>query len=120
MRTLFLTALVGLTAAAAVAVAQPSQRELEHNPATLCLDGGGNQYPAVCSKQQASRFPSPPDICHCNGPYRRVDASWCGPGEKPPAESAEYSRARAAASAKDGTLVGKTYKGQRMCVALTP
>jgi hypothetical protein len=118
MRMLFVAALVGFAASAAMVVAQPnSEKELARNPATLCLDPGGVSYPPVCTKMNASRFASPPDICHCNGPYRKVDAPWCAPGEHPPADNAAFDRARAKA-ALDNTLFGDTYEGKRMCVPL--
>ncbi len=110
MRVLFLTVLAGL-AAATTAAAQP------HDAATLCLDPGGINHAPVCKQMQASRFPQTPDICQCHGPYRQVDAPWCGPGEKPPADSAEFDRARAAYVDKNGSsLFGASYHGQSMCV----
>ena len=123
MRTLVFTAFASL-AAVAVAAAQPAApssapHEDERNGATLCLDTLGINHPPICHKQSASRFPSPPDICLCEGPWRTVKAPWCAPGEKPPVESAAFDRARNKA-AQDGSLFGDTYHGQRMCVPLSP
>ena len=111
MRALFLTIVAGLAVATAAA-AQPAD-----SPATLCLDGLGVNHAPICHTQTASRIDTKPDICLCRGPYRRVDAPWCAPGESPPPESADYEHARAAAAEKDNSLFGDTYHGQRMCVS---
>ncbi len=119
MRTLFLTTLVGVTAFAVAASAQPSSSSPPPGTpqATLCLDQLGVSHAPICHKQSASRFPAPPDICLCNGPYREVKAPYCAPGEKEPNDTAAFDRARAKA-AEDGSLFGDTYKGQKMCVEL--
>jgi len=120
MRVLFLTVLAGFAAVSAAAMAQPSspQHQRPKEAATLCLDGLGINHPPVCHTQSASRFPTPPDICQCLGPWRQVDAPYCAKGEKPPADSAAFEHARAKA-ANDGSLFGDTYKGKRMCVELS-
>lgn len=118
--------ILGFTLAAALAVsgaavAQPATSYQSAPPpreaATLCLDGLGTTHPPVCTKMSASRQPSAPDICTCQGPYRTVRAPWCAPGEKPPADTAAFDRARADA-AQDGSLFGDRYQGQRFCVPL--
>jgi hypothetical protein len=114
MRILVLTS--ALVLAAAAAMAQPSgPRE---PAATLCLDPNGGNHSPICRKLDASRFDKPADICHCNGPYRQVEAPYCAKGEKPPSETREYELARAAAASKNSSLFGATYQGQRMCVAM--
>ena len=118
MRALFLTAVIGIAAASAVAVAQPSTQSRPRDAATLCLDPSGANHPPVCRHMEASRFASAPDICQCNGPYRQVEAPFCAKGEHPPEDSAAFETARAAAAAKNSSLFGATYKGQSMCVAL--
>ncbi len=96
-------------------MAQPSPGP--QNAATLCLDQLGGNHAPICSSQSASRIASAPDICQCRGPYRQVDAPWCAKGERPPADSAAFERARAKA-AKDGSLFGDSYQGRTMCVPL--
>ena len=120
MRVLLLTALAGIAAASAVSLAQsqPSSSAHPSEKATLCLDGIGVNHAPTCHSQSASRFATPPDICMCDGPYRQVDAPYCAPGEKEPADSADYDRARAKAAEKGSSLFGATYKGQSMCVEL--
>jgi hypothetical protein len=116
MRVLFLTTLIGALGACAVAAAQPA------NPGesgTLCLDGLGINHPAICHTDEASRFPTTPDICICNGPYQTVRTNWCAKGERPPPDTADYDRARVAA-VHDGNLFGFTYHGHRDCVPPGP
>ena len=112
MRALFLTVLA-VSAVASVVVARPGP----HNAATLCLDGLGINHAPICHEMSASRFPQVPDICQCRGPYRQVEAPYCARGERPPADSADFDRARARA-AQDGSLFGDTYHGRSMCVSL--
>lgn len=114
MRALLLTTLAAAAALSTAVLAQPSQDDR----ATLCLDTAGISHPPVCHTQTASRIPSPPDICICNGPWRHVDAPYCAKGEKPPADTAAFDHARAKAAAKDSSLFGATYEGKRMCVEL--
>ena len=113
MRVLFLTTLIGALGACAAASAQPG------DTATLCLDGLGVNHPAVCSSQSASRLDAKPDICSCRGPYREVRTNWCAKGEQPPADTADYDRARVAA-VHNGNLFGFTYQGKRDCSPLGP
>lgn len=116
MRVLFLTSVAAALAVASVAAADSNTT---NNPATLCLDGLGINHPPLCHSQEASRFPAAPDICICKGPYQTVKAPWCAPGEKPPADTADFDRARAAAAQK-GDLMSFTYQGKRACVPLGP
>ncbi len=115
MRARLLAAVLALSAVPALALAQP--QKAPSTPATLCLDPNGSTFPPVCHTQSASRFASPPDICLCDGPYRRVDAPWCAKGETPPADTAAFDQARAKAS-QDGSLFGDLYQGKPMCVSL--
>ncbi|MEI9963826.1 MAG: hypothetical protein WDM92_03165 [Caulobacteraceae bacterium] len=112
--------LAGVALAASFAqpgAAKPHDADDPRHGATLCLDGLGVGHPPVCRDSDASRFAHPPDICLCHGPYRQVTAPWCAPGERPPADSAAFDRARARAS-QDGSLFGDTYHGKRFCVPL--
>lgn len=106
-----LAAAFALGAAAAPVSASP------HDNATLCLDTLGVNRPATCRSFSASRIDSTADICQCLGSTATVIAPYCGPGEQPQADSGDYDRARRAASLKDGSLIGKTYKGRSFCVA---
>lgn len=116
MRILFMTSLICGLGACAVAAAQPTGPGAA---ATLCLDGLGVNHPATCHSQSASRLDSTPDICMCQGPYREVKTNWCERGEKPPADTAAYDRARLA-GVKDGNLYSFTYHGKRDCVPKGP
>jgi hypothetical protein len=121
MRILFLTSLVGVLAAGAAAVAQPAGQSGFHNPATLCLDGLGVNHPPLCHSQQASAFPQPPDICQCLGPYRQVNAAWCAPGQKPPADTIDFDRALIAyAQSHNNDVSDFSFDGKPMCVPLRP
>ena len=116
MRALLFTAIAGFAAVSAAAMAQPPGPK---DKATLCLDGLGINHAPVCHSQTASRLPTPPDICQCLGPWRQVDAPYCAKGEKPPADSAAFERARIAFAEKHGdSVIGATYEGKRMCVEL--
>ncbi len=112
MRVLFLTTLIGALGVCAAASAQPES-------ATLCLDGLGVSHPATCHSQSASRIDSQPDICVCQGPYQEVKTNWCAKGERPPADSADFDRARLAA-VRDGKLLNFSYQGKRACVPSGP
>ncbi len=113
MRALLLTVLAGLAAASTAAAQAPGPNDT----ATLCLDPGGINHAPICHSQNASRFPTQPDICQCDGPYRQVDAPWCAPGEHSAPDSAALDRARADYAAKHGSsLLGFTFEGHRSCV----
>ncbi len=113
MRVLFLTSLIGALGLCAAASAQP------RDSAVLCLDGLGVSHPATCHSTSASRLDSKPDICICQGPYQQVRASWCAKGEQPPADTADFDRARLAA-VHDGSLEGFSYRGKAACVPVGP
>ncbi len=84
--------------------------------ATLCLDTLGINLGATCRSFNASRIDTRPDICQCLNNAATVTAPYCVRGEQPQAETADYDRARSAASRVDGTLIGKRYKGRSYCV----
>jgi hypothetical protein len=120
MRVLFMTSLVGVLAAGATAFAQPADQSGFHNPATLCLDGLGINHPPLCHTQQASRFPSPPDICQCLGPYRQVTALWCAAGQRPPPDTIEFNRALIDHAKRNHNDVSDfSFNGTPMCVPLS-
>lgn len=105
-----LIALTALLAGGAPALAQsPSAPSVT----TLCLDVSGATLPVVC-QMESSRLDRRDVFCHCPE-GQRVDAPVCGPDEHPPAENLLLYKARRIA-AHDGTLVGDTFEGKRMCV----
>jgi hypothetical protein len=112
MKRVSLTIALMLAAGSAYAASPRSQ-----NPPTvtsLCLDVGGGILPVTCTAP-GSRLDQREDICLCLRGGLLVDVPVCQPGERPPAESRAYENARRDA-ARDGTLIGDTYEGQRMCV----
>ena len=112
VRSILLVAALALTGGAASAQAPMSQ-----NPPTqtaICLDVGGQSLPIVC-KAPASRLDKREDICICPA-GTRVDVPVCADGDKPPAQTRAYEKARKAA-ARDGSLIGDLYEGGPMCVA---
>lgn len=115
MKHLPLVAALALIAGAAQA--QPSMSQNPPTKTTLCLDVSGAIIPPVCHRP-ASRVDQREDICLCSVGGTQVDAPVCGPGERPPAESRAFENARRDA-ARDGTLFGDTWEGQRMCVNIT-
>jgi hypothetical protein len=115
MRPLALVAALALVAGAAQA--QPAMSQNPPTKTTLCLDVSGAIIPPVCHRP-ASRVDQREDICLCSAGGTQVDAPVCAAGEKPPAESRVFERARRDA-ARDGSLMGDTWEGQRMCVDLS-
>ena len=113
MRVLFVTSLIVAMGACAAAAAQP------RDSAVLCLDGLGVNHPPVCHSSTSSRLSPEPDICTCNGPYQQVQTNWCAKGEQPPADTADFDRARVAA-VRNGSLYNFIYQGKRACVPLGP
>lgn len=114
MRRAFTASIVAVAALFAAAGAEPGSSAT--NPATrvVCIESNGASRPAVCTAQ-ASRIDNSEDICIC--PVgRRVDAPVCRPGERPPAETRAFERARALVI-DDNSLVGDLYEGKPMCVA---
>ena len=121
MRALFLAPLIGALAAGAAAYAQPGGGSGFNSTATLCLDGLGINHPPLCHSQQASRFPNPPDICQCLGPYRQVQAVWCARGQNPPPDTVEFNRALIEHAKRNHNDVSDfSFNGTPMCVPLSP
>ncbi len=113
MRNLMFAAAIGAMALAGSAASQD-----EGKPGGLgwvCLDTGGAARGAVCDRNLNH---SSPDFCRCPPLTDKVRAEVCDPNEPKPAESAAFERARKDA-ARDGSLVGDTYEGMRMCVRPT-
>lgn len=115
MKSLPLVAALALFAGAAQAQAPMSQNPPTQT--TLCLEVSGSIIPPVCHRP-GSRVDQREDICLCSAGGIQVDAPVCGPGEKPPAETRALEKARRDA-ARDGSLMGDEWQGQRMCVDLT-
>lgn len=111
MRAMLIAALA-LTGGAATA--QP----IGENPPTKtiqCIEVGGFSIPAVCNLP-GSRLDKREDICTCPNGGQRVEVSVCAKGERPPPESKALNIARRQ-GVRDGTLVGDTVDGRRICVA---
>lgn len=106
-----------IIAMALAAGAAQAASPMSANPPTessLCLDVGGGILPVTC-QAPGSRTDQREDICLCLNGGVRVDVPVCGPGEEPPAETRVFENARRDA-ARDGSLIGDTYEGRRMCV----
>lgn len=104
-----------------IAAALAAGPALAQNPAipattSVCLDVNGSLLPVVCHVQ-GSRLDKRDTICQCPEGLR-VEAPVCAPGERPPVDNLALSRARKLAG-KDGTLVGDSFEGRRMCVDLS-
>lgn len=114
MRRILIVTAVAVAGLFAAAAAEPGSSPTNPATRTVCIESNGASRPAVCTGS-ASRLDNREDICICrNG--RRVEAPVCGGGERPPAESRAYERARALA-VQDNSLVGDLYEGKPMCVA---
>lgn len=103
-----------LALGAGAALAQP----INENPprhTIQCIEVSGRQIPAVC-QVPASRVDTREFICTCIEGGQRVEVPICAKNERPPPESAAFERARRLA-ARDGTLVGDTFAGRRICTA---
>ena len=105
-----LIALCAVLISGAPALAQSPQSP---TVTTVCLDVSGATLPVVC-QMESSRLDRRDVFCHCPE-GQRVDAPVCGPNEHPPAENLSLYKARRIAG-QDGTLVGDTFQGKRMCV----
>lgn len=114
MRPLPLVAALALIAGAAQAQAPMSQNPPSRT--SLCLDVSGAIIPPVCQRS-GSRVDQREDICLCSAGGTQVQAPVCAPGEKPPAESRAFEKARRDA-ARDGSLIGDLWEGRPMCVDL--
>jgi hypothetical protein len=113
------TSILLTTAAFCFAAAAAAAQSLADNPpksTIICLDVAGKSLPATC-KASGSRLDAREDICLCPAGGERVTIPVCGPGVKPPGESAAYEKARRAA-VSHGSLAGASFNGQPMC--LTP
>jgi hypothetical protein len=107
-----------LIAAAALAAGAASAQPINENPPTKtiqCIEVGGQSIPPSC-RVPGSRLDKREDICTCPDGGQRVEVAVCGKGERPPAENKALNIARRTA-ARDGTLVGDTIDGRRICVA---
>ena len=111
MRPAFIASLALLAASCADKAAAPHQ-----NLATACIDVSGSQEVVQCVRHGWSRFSADEGFCSCPTPAREVQATPCAPGERAPAENAEYRAALRAAS-RGGSLVGATFHGKPICVA---
>jgi len=114
MKPSILALATALSLAGGISAAQP----VGGNPpksTIVCLDVSGRSLPATC-RVPASRLDAREDICLCPAGGERVTAPICGPGVRPPAESAAYERARRKA-VSHGSLMGAIWQGQAMCVA---
>lgn len=104
--------------AAAQAIAGGASASTSHAPyGTLCLDLLGENRGPVCRAFSASRIDPRPDICQCLDGSLQVDAPYCGRGETPQVPTRDFETARRAAALRDGTLVGKAYRGRSYCIA---
>ena len=116
MRKLMLAAAVGLASLAGAAIASP--RGEDGKPGGLgwaCLEPSGASRGAICDRSLNN---SGPDFCRCPPLTTKVRAEVCDPREPKPAESPAFERARREA-ARDGSLIGDTFEGRRMCVRPT-
>lgn len=85
----------------------------DRDQTTICLRSNGDRAAAVCH-HYGGRGEN--DFCICPDDSREVKVSWCAQGQKPPAENRALNAARKEA-ARDGTLIGDTFKGRPMCVS---
>jgi len=106
--------IIALALAAGAAQAAPPMSENPPSQTSLCLDVSGAILPVTCDTQ-GSRTDARENICLCLNGGVRVDVPVCGPGERQPAETLAFERARREAG-RDGSLIGDTFEGQRMCV----
>ena len=84
----------------------------------LAADAASLRRPwrAASCRVPGSRLDKREDICTCPAGGQRVEVAVCAKDEKPPPESKALNIARRTA-ARDGTLVGDTIDGRRICVA---
>lgn len=111
MRRLTLIAALALVASAA------SAQPINENPPTKtiqCIEVGGQDIPAVC-QVPGSRLDPTEIICTCPAGGQRVEVAVCAKGERQPPEGRALNRVRREA-ARDGSLLGDTFEGRRICV----
>ena len=107
-----------LIAAAVLAASAATAQPIGENPPTRtiqCIDVGGQSIPATC-RVPGSRLDKREDICTCPNGGQRVEVAVCAKGGRPPPESKALNIARRQ-GLRDGTLVGDTVDGRRICVA---
>ena len=106
-----------LIAVLALAASPAAAEPIGENPPTRtiqCIEVSGDTIPALCHVP-ASRLDKRENICTCPAGGQRVEVPICGKGEAAPAESRALNVARRAA-VRDGTLMGDTFQGRRICV----
>lgn len=107
-----------LIAAAALTAGAATAQPIGENPPTRtiqCIEVSGRSIPPLC-QVPASRLDKREDICTCPAGGQRVEVAICAEGERAPPESRALNTARRTA-VRDGTLVGDTIDGRRICVA---
>lgn len=107
-----------LFAVAAVAAGAVQAQPVGENPPTRtiqCIDVGGQSIPAIC-RVPGSRLDPREDICTCPAEGQRVEVAICAKGERAPPEGKALNIARRQAI-RDGSLLGDTIEGRRICVA---
>jgi hypothetical protein len=105
---------IALALSASAAAAQP----ISENPPTKtihCIEVGGQTIPPVC-RVPGSRLDPREDICTCPDGGQRVEVAVCARGQAPPPEGRALNVARQAA-ARDGSLLGDSFRGKAICVA---
>ena len=114
MKSLLFLGVLALSTAACSAV-EPDR--LAGPPTyTICLDQAGASRAVECRSVPPGRLSDDRGVCLCADPLdQRVEAPICERGEDPPNETRAFELARRDA-ARDGSLVGDTYQGQRICV----
>lgn len=113
MKRLFLLMTVVTLAAAATATAETGGNTLRPGVTQICLEVDGSTLPVTCHVSGSRAHPEE-DICLCAA-GARIDAPVCGAGEHAPGEDLALYHARREA-ARDGTLIGDSYRGAPMCV----
>ena len=83
---------------------------------TICLDQRGGTRPVTCRNVIPGRLSNDQGFCTCAGADIPVEAPVCDFGERQPPQSRAFELARRDA-ARDRSLVGDSFEGQRMCLA---
>lgn len=113
MHKLLITSSLFVAALALGGAGAPGSSPLNPATRTICLDVGGELRPAYC-QASSSRLDKREDICLCRS-AQKVTAPVCDSGERPAAETRAFEKARKEA-ARDGSLLGDSFEGRRMCV----